>query len=323
MPNFSDGKEARNKHWLPFQDELIIIYGAESMMKKSAFYFLLIILIFGFALIGYKNSSTPSDTLPAIKKIHLKGEISAEEKPNIFGNLKLQKNRYSLFLPRKEGLPCAINVNLSFPQITDINMDRDYELVNLMCFDLATKFLLGDVSLSNINEVPLSAERRQDETPSITDQVAENDYEILYLNPPYLSLKYSGTNIAGGQRMSNLVYYATLNIETGKYIYITDVICKEDLIAKIQCNEYTVLHGQYLPGGWNGEEMADQFSAAFINHSSTTGKITSIYLEGRWIEINIYDVNNSEMFAICDDGYVIRIPFEDSLNGYVVLKIDR
>ena len=274
---------------------------------------------------------------PTLEEIFLFPGVELEnEASETLGDITLNRTRYTLFIAADNVLP-AVDLNLRYPQISGM-VDKDTEhIINLMLFDIAFKSFGDSMTLINVPEALKLAQKYINQSHTDTSMVAEIDYKVINYTSPYLSLHFSGRNTAGNTKVNDFEYLVTINVETATYLNLTSYISMDDIKAVILEGDFEILAGEYSPGGWDAEEMAEQFVKAleegldeetlqeghqlFSNRWDNGRSIQQICVNDKQYSYSEYDTLSSENFCFNKDSIFVRFEFLDSLDGYVLLEI--
>lgn len=275
----------------------------------------------------------------ALEDILLFGEAENEvvaDEP--IDDIMLKRTRYTLTVEGEEGRN-AIKLDFQYPQLSGLTNKVTEQTVNLMLFDVAFKVFGDKMTLCNVNEALETATQYAKFSPSSTDLVAEVDYEVVSYSPPYLSLHYTGCNVAGSARKNDFEQLLTIDLQKGTYLDLASTIDIDSIKDKVLKGEYEVLAGRYLPGEWDESEVSvlfwdaikrgmdketlKEWHSLFSPRWNSGKSIQTISIQGQVCHYEEFDSFTSNNHAYDDNSVYVRFVYEDSLNGYVMLKIPR
>lgn len=291
------------------------------------------------------NTPQPTDGQQGVRNTALEDILLFAEAENevvaaeTVDNITLKRTRYTLFVEGEEEGTSAIRLDFQYPQLSGLADKTAEQAVNLMLFDIAFKVFGDKMTLSNVEEALEMAVEYAKCSPSGTDLVAEVDYKIVSYSPPYLSLYYTGYNVAGAVRENDFEQLLTIDLQKGTYLDLASTVDIDSIKGKISRGEFEVLSGSYMPGGWDesevpilfwdaikrgmDEETLKEWHSLFSPRWDSGESIQTINIQGQVCHYREFDSFTSNNHAYDDNSIYVRFVYEDSLNGYVILKIPR
>lgn len=237
------------------------------------------------------------------------------------GNITIKPACFSYSV--NDSFPRPVDLHLFFPQIYNLSDSRLESQINMMLFDAALKGISSEASASNIRELIYSAQKHAMESPSLTDIVAEIDYEVLLFNEDYLSIRFFGSNTPAAIRVNFFEYYVLIDLNTGSYCRLTDYVPEAELENDIRNGQFEVVHGNYV-GGWTIDEIKDDFILWIEQNLNTDFDVkTHEFSFGdheERISYTEYNKDSVQNYALDDSNIYVRFDFFDATDSYVILK---
>lgn len=265
------------------------------------------------------------------------GATSEVLSSEVVDDITFSRRHYALLVEGESS--SAIKLDFQYPELSGVKSKEVEQVINLMLFDVCFKVFGDGVTLSTAKSIMEEAVMYAEYSPSSTDLVAQVDYEIVGFSLPYISVHYTGHNVAAGGRINNFEQFLTVDVEAAKYIYLPEVVNFETFEETVMQGDFDVLSGGYMPGGWTGSEMAVPFMDSikkymdeevlreahhFFSNRWDSGKSSqSVNVDGVEYHYEEYDCITSKNFAMNDNCIYVRFSFLDSLDGYVVLTIQK
>jgi len=144
------------------------------------------------------------------------------------------------------------------------------------------------------------------------------DYSIEYVDKSTICVKYNGITI-DRQRRYPSVALITIDLQTGEFVKIRSLYDELIVSECIMNGHFDLIDGNYLPGGINANDIntRNEISESFINGINKDAD--------NWIDsdLELFCFNQSMNFNIDEENIYINVNYYDSLNGYIIIKIER
>lgn len=133
-------------------------------------------------------------------------------------------------------------------------------------------------------------------------------YQVLFQDEQFLSIKFEGTTTY--YRVNRGTHYLTVDLSSGKLLSLLDLCSIESVLSRLEKNDYEVVSGTYLPGGWEGyeENIKEDFRAIIKDELDDIGQQHGTMHDG------LYDI------GFDNEGLYMRFYYEDALDEQVVLS---
>jgi len=212
--------------------------------------------------------------------------------------LQVSNEMYSL--ERSEGL--YFHVNINYPQLENtknVDTEKANELLKDAAFSIRGK--TADVAIALLEEVE-NLDRFE---------AFDVDYEILRLDESYISIVYMITFYTRGPSYTHH-YMTTVDISTGKYIELDDIISIDQLTGTLQAGKFEIYIGTYrkLPDEDAHEpEAINSFIEALKENLALETTESG------------FDRFSSQNIGLDEKNIYVYFPYDISLNRYFILCV--